>query len=163
MGPEVRIVRNLCRNPRQKIPWTPEQARKKKEQAEKFTREVLEDDDRADEIAAMSPEEYAAGRGKQINPNLGGTVKRKVRVSTQENTRTNPTVAALETATKALDKQNELQQRVRDLENELDDRDKMLDAIVDIIESDDSNYTAKERLNDIDDVFPEDEDEPGED
>jgi len=161
MGPEVRIARNLYPNPRQKIPWTAEQARKKKEQAEKFTREVLQDDDRADEIAAMSPEEYAAGRGKQINPNLGGTVKRKV--STQENTRTNPTEAALQMATKAIDKQNELQQRVRELENELDDRDKMLDAIGDIIGDEDPNYTAKERLNDIDAVFPEDEDEPGED
>jgi hypothetical protein len=161
MGPEVRIARNLYPNPRQKIPWTAEQARKKKEQAEKFTREVLEDDDRADEIAAMSPEEYAAGRGKQINPNLGGTVKRKV--STQENTRTNPTEAALQMATKAIDKQNELQQRVRELENELDDRDKMLDAIGDIIGDEDPNYRAKERLDDIDSVFPEDEDEPGED
>jgi hypothetical protein len=155
MGPVVRIVRNLSPNPRQKTPWTAEQARKKKDQAEKFTREVLEVDDRADEIAAMSPEEYAAGRGKQIN--LGGIVKRKV--GAQENTRTNPTVAALQTATKALDKQNELQQRVRDLESELDDRDKMLDAIGDIIGDEDPNYTSKQRLDDIDAVFPDDEDE----
>jgi hypothetical protein len=161
MGPVVQTVRNVYRNPRKKVSWTSEQATKKKDQAEKFTRDVVGDDVRADEIAAMSPEEYAAGRGKQINPKLGGTVKRKV--GTQENTRTNPTVAALQTATKALDKQNELQQRVRDLENELDDRDKMLDAIVDIIETDDPSYTPKARLDDIDAVFPDDEEEPGED
>jgi len=160
MGPEVRIVRNLFPNPRQKTPWTAEQARKKREQAEKFTREVLQDDARADEIAAMSPEEYAAGRGKQINPNLGGTVKRKV--STRENRGINPGVAAIQTANKVLDIHKEQQQRIRELEADLQDRDRMLDAIVDILEDEDPNYTDKARVSDIDAVFPEDEDEPGE-
>ncbi len=53
MSPLVKIYHpQKSENPRQKKPWSYEQAESRKEQAERFTREVLEDDERADEIAA---------------------------------------------------------------------------------------------------------------
>ena len=50
----VRIYNPLRLNPRKKMPWTYEEATARKEQAERFTRDVVEDDDHAGEIAAMS-------------------------------------------------------------------------------------------------------------
>ena len=76
--------------------------------------------------------------------------------------RENATIAALETATKALDKQNQLQARVRELEAEVDEQDKLLDSIIDIIDDDDPNFKPSERLEEIGDLFPEDDDDEGE-
>src|SRR5437660_11626949 len=88
----VRIYNPVSLNPRKKKPWTYQQAAARKDQAERFVRDVVEDDDRADEIAAMSVEEYATTRGKEINPNRRrNTVKRKVGTE-QQGSNIKPTV-----------------------------------------------------------------------
>ena len=167
--PTVTTVRHS--NPRKRKSWTYEQAEAKKQQAEKFTREVLEDDDRADELADMSVEDYAEERGVDLVDSEQGDsmLKRKKNgarpgTATAEpaaaDVRINPAVA-LQSAADALKEQNVLQKRVRKLEDELADRDRMLDEIVGILEDDDVEFTPEDRLEAIDKVFPED-DEKGE-
>ena len=169
-GPTVEVVRSA--NPRKKKTWTYEQAQSKKDQAERFARDVLEDDDLGDELEDSSVEEYAERRGVElVNSEKGESTMRKKNGSRSKGTtagaavaeaRENPTIAALETATKALDKQNQLQARVRELEAEVDEQDKLLDSIIDIIDDDDPNFKPSERLEEIGDLFPEDDDDEGE-
>jgi hypothetical protein len=160
--PEVRLFNPARANPRKKKPWTYDQAASRKDQAERFTRDVLEDDDRANEIAGMSAEEYAAERGKEINPKLGGTTIMRKKVSPQEG-RDNPIATALGTATRALDKQQELYRQIRKLEVELVERDARLDAIVDVVEDEDVDFEPNDRLEEIDKILGgEDEDAAGE-
>jgi len=164
----VPVVTSVRRsNPRKRKSWTYEQAESKKAQAERFTREVLEDDDRADELAEMSLEDYAADRGVELVQQGDSMITRKKNGARPSHagtgeSRENPAVAALQTATKALDQQNKLQARVRELEDEVADRDKLLDSIVDILDDDDPDYKASDKLAAIEEVFPEDDGE-GED
>jgi hypothetical protein len=48
--------------------YTLEQIAGRQAKAVRFTRSINHDPERADELEAMTPEEYAAGRGLQINP-----------------------------------------------------------------------------------------------
>jgi hypothetical protein len=147
-------------NPRRKA-WTFRQAGSRKDQAERFTRDVLEDDDRADEISAMSVEDYAEQRGvKLVDQKQGDDMIRKNNGARSGQLSTNPAAVALE----ALKGTNEATKRIRQLEQELQDakdelvgRDQMLDSIVDIIEDDDPDYNAKDRLAAIGEVFPDDD------
>jgi pyruvate/2-oxoglutarate dehydrogenase complex dihydrolipoamide acyltransferase (E2) component len=164
--PTVTPVRSC--NPRRKKVWTYEQAASRKEKAENFTRDVLEDDERADELEAMSVEDYAKERGVDLVQGDSSMITRKkngARSTSQASTgesRENPAVAALQTATKALDQQNKLQARVRELEDEVADRDRLLDSIVDILDDDDSDFKASDKIAAIEELFPEDDGE-GED
>jgi len=153
-------------NPRKGKTWTYEQAAAKKDKAEQFSRDVLEDDDLADDIAAMSVEEYAEDRGaelvKQGESMIRKNVTPRTNASTQSKTatavsRTNPAVAALQTASDALAKQNDLQAQVRDLQDELQDRDRLLDAIVDIVDDPDEDFDAQSRIEAIQDLIPDDD------
>ena len=65
MCPLVRVF-NPPKNPRKPKTWTYQQANNRKEKAERAARDLQGDDERADEIAAMSVEDYAADRGKEI-------------------------------------------------------------------------------------------------
>src|SRR5712692_6690484 len=89
------------KNPRKPKAWTYEQAQDRKEKAERAARDLQGDDERADGIAAMSVEDYAAERGKEINPKRGGRTMRK-KLSAEE-ARENPITAALNTASRAVD------------------------------------------------------------
>jgi hypothetical protein len=82
----------------------------RKEQAERFVRGVLGDDERADEIADESIEDYAERRKIHItNPQRRGT-----RMSTKQ----------------------ELQERIRELEEENEELSDQLEEIADIVSPD---------------------------
>lgn len=155
-------------NPRPKKVWTYEQAKSHKAKAEEFTRFVREDDDRADEIAEMSVEDYAAERGVELEGDTmaitkkNGTRPPKEAAAAATEVKENPAVAALQTATRALDKQNELQQQVRDQQRELDEMNEQFDSIVGILEDDDREFSAEDRLEEISKVL-DGGDEEGED
>ncbi|HEV2234787.1 MAG TPA: hypothetical protein VGV68_15460 [Terriglobia bacterium] len=80
-----------------------QQLERRKDQAVRFTREVLDDPDRAEEIEGQSLEEYAEGRHiRLLNPQGG----RKMAVSTRS---------------ELLDKIEELEQENEDLQSRLDE------------------------------------------
>jgi len=93
---------------------TRDQVEGRKEKAERFVRNVVGDDERADEIAAESPEDYAERRHFEIiNPKRSNTVAQ-------------PT-------------NKELKDRIAELENENQALCDQLDAIADIVGSDDDD------------------------
>jgi hypothetical protein len=101
------------------LPWqlegvkalTRDQLQSRKEKAERFTRDVLDDPDRADEIADESLEDYAERRGIQItNPSK----RRKAIMAT--------------TKSKA-----ELEAEIDDLRDENAELQDQLDTIADIV------------------------------
>ena len=143
----IRVYNTVSFNPRKKKPWTYKQAVARKDQAERFTRDVVEDDDRADEIAAMSVEEYATARGKEIrNPNpTGGSMQKKV--STQQRDSSNG--VALNSLTRTIEKQ---QQRIQELERENKSLQGKMDEIVDVVECDEPECTAEEHLAEIEEL-----------
>jgi hypothetical protein len=106
-------------NPKRRKPWTQRQAAARKDQAERFVRGVLEDDDRGDEIADISVEEYAEERGKELvrNPTRSKSMKRKPSPEQQQR-RENPVAKALETTTRWAEEQSDLHRRIRELEEE---------------------------------------------
>ena len=63
--------------------WTYAQAEDRKEKAERAARLLQGDDERAEQIASMSPEDYASERGTTINP-TGGQFLSSKRGSTAE-------------------------------------------------------------------------------
>jgi len=137
-------------NPKRAKPWTKRQATARKEQAERFVRDVLEDDDRADEIGDMTVEEYAAERGKELAPNPARRKPMKRKSSPgQQQPRENPVEKALETTTKLAQEQSELYLRVRELEKENESLQDKLDEIADIVECDDAECNAEDHLEDI--------------
>ena len=95
---------------------THEQVEGRKEKAERFLRTVLGDDERADEVAAESAEDYARRHFEIINPKASNTMAAKK----------NPTV-------------KDLQDRIVELEDENQDLSDQLDAIADIVGSDDDD------------------------
>ncbi len=137
-APRGKPVRIFNPPSKKKVPWTYGQAEARKAQAERFTREILGDDDRADEIAAMSPPEYASQRGKEVNPQLGGTMKNKV--STHEEARDNPVALA----TRALNRQQELYEQLDNVRCEKQELLNKLSAIRDVIECDDPECTRED-------------------
>jgi hypothetical protein len=86
---------------------TREQLEGRKERAERFTRDVLEDPERADEISDESLESYAEGRGIELSNPME---KRTVRVW-------NPTKRRIRTEM-ARRSREELEDRVAELEAE---------------------------------------------
>jgi predicted RNase H-like nuclease (RuvC/YqgF family) len=151
-------------NPKRRKPWTQRQAAARKDQAERFVRDVLEDDDRADEIADMSVEEYAAERGKELvpNPTRRKSVKRKTSPE-QLQPRENPVQKALETTTKLADENTDLYRRIRELETKKEALQDKLDEIADIVECDDSNCNAEDHLEDIAEIVAKGSRDEGED
>ena len=152
-------------NPKRKKPWTQRQAAARKDQAERFVRDVLEDDDRADEIAGLSVGEYAAERGKELAPNptrRRKPMKRKTSPE-QQQPRDNPVAKALETTTKLADEQSDLYRRIRALKTENESLQDKLDEITDIVECDDSDCSAEDHLEDIAEIVAKGNRDTGED
>jgi len=158
----IRVLNPI--NPKRRKPWSQRQAAARKDQAEKFVRDVLEDDDRADEIADMSVEEYAAERGKELvpNPTRRKSMKRKTSPE-QQQPRENPVEKALETTTKLADENADLNRRIRELEKENESLQDKLDEVTDIVECDDSDCTAEDHLEDIAEIVAKGSRETGED
>jgi len=152
-------------NPKRKKPWTQRQAAARKDQAERFVRDVLEDDGRADEIADMSVVEYASERGKELAPNpvrRRKPMKRKTSPNHGQ-PRDNPVAKALETTTKLAEEQSDLYRRIRALETENKSLQEKLDEIVDIVECDDSECSAEDHLEDIAELVAKGNRDTGED
>jgi hypothetical protein len=132
MCPTVRVF-----NPtplRNGKPWTVQQAAAKRDLAERFTRDVLENDDRADEIAALTPEEYAAQRGRQVNPNSqrkrGRTsMQRKV---TQVRPADNPGVLFGRAAERAMKREDATRKENQELKASVEALQDKLEEIADI-------------------------------
>jgi hypothetical protein len=151
---------------------TREQVAGRKDKAERFVRDVLGDDDRADEIADESVEDYADRRKIQIadNPH-GGTMtvrtsnprgkKSVVQMKTDNGTSRIANAGEIQVAAEHLNELNDLQR-----ENEvLQDR---LDKIADLASApnDEESETDEERkakLNEILDVAAPGEEDESED
>ncbi len=88
--------------------FTREQLQSRKDKAVRFTRDVLEDDDRADEIENESLEDYAERRGFTI---------------------TNPS----KRNRKKMSTKRELEQQIEELEDENQELQDQLDAVADIV------------------------------
>ncbi len=164
---EIRVYNPI--NPRRKKPWTYQQAEARKAQAVRFVRDVLEDDDRADELAAMSAEDYAAERGKEIAPNpRGDSMKKKVSIEHSQ-ARENPINRALETTTRLAEQQGDLYRRIHELETDNASLREKLDEIDDILDCDDPDCSLEDHLEQIAEVVrkagddTEEDDDAGED
>jgi hypothetical protein len=112
---------------------TRQQLERRKAQAVRFTRDVREDDDRADEIEDESLEDYAQDRRIKLSNPKGA---RKMAVQTRR----------------------ELLERISELESENEDLQSRLDEISDIISDNDDNADADEDP----DSGEEEEDDQGE-
>ena len=114
---------------------TRDQLQSRKEKAVRFTRDVLADPDRADEIADERLEDYAQRRKIElINPHR------------------RTTVIMAETRTRA-----ELEAEVADLREENQELRDQLDAVADIVSPDDEN--GDEEADDDSDEEDEEEDD----
>ena len=154
---EVRIF-NPARpmiNPSRAKPWTEKQAETKKDQAERFERDVLEDDDRADEIADMSVAEYAESRHKEIVPNpRRRSVKRKSKYTTRDDDDSLQTNANLAVSnSKLADQQRVLLERVDGLEAEKQKLQDKIDEALDIARCNDPDCDIQDHLDDIIDTL----------
>src|SRR5271169_2839814 len=101
---------------------TRQQLERRKAQAVRFTRDVREDDDRADEIEDESLEDYAQDRHIKLANPKGGS---KMPVLTRR----------------------ELQDRITELEAENEDLQSRLDEISDIISDNDDGGTDEDTDN----------------
>src|SRR5207302_9649907 len=117
-----------------------------------------------DEIAAMSVEEYATTRGKEINPNRRrNTVKRKVGTE-QQGSNIKPTVL-LAREDKLRKENDELKRKVESFKDKLDEIADVASASPNDSEEEDE---LKEKLNTIldlaapDSVYDEDDDDENE-
>jgi hypothetical protein len=105
--------------------WTDKQAAAAKDLAEIYAREVLEDDDRADDIAAMTPAEYAAEQLQKVNPTRRmNSMKRKVRTNQQ-------TVTGAAIAQPSAD-QDKLRRENARLKKKIESMQDTLDEIADV-------------------------------
>lgn len=96
---------------------TREQLQARKEKAERFTRDVRDDPDRADEIAGEDLESYAARRKIQlVNPHRRKNTMARQRLSREE-----------------------LEDRVAELQAENEDLQSQLEEIADIVSPDEEN------------------------
>jgi hypothetical protein len=116
---------------------TREQVQSRKDKAVRFTRDVLGDPDRADEIADESLESYAERRGFTI---------------------TNPGRENRNVATK-----RELEQQVQELEEENQELQDQLDVIADIVSADDEDSDTDDDGCDDEDGDETGEDEDNQD
>lgn len=104
--------------PRKPKALTREQLHSRKDKAVRFTRDVVGDADRADEIASESLDDYAAHRRIQLtNPRRRPLMARK----TIEDYR---------------DENKDLKQQIRDLEDEKETLNDKLDAVADALDTD---------------------------
>jgi len=157
MAPEVRVHNPTTSNPKGSKPWTEKQAAARKDQAEKFTRDVVEDDERADEIADMSPAEYAAQRGKQVvsTPRRrNNQMKRKSSSSGSGSNGDNDMIRinahqAVQN-TKLMDQNQGLQAQVTKLQAKNKSLQRKINEIQDLTEADDD---PDDLLQDIQDVI----------
>lgn len=113
---------------------TRDQLQSRKEKAVRFVRDVLQDPERADEIADESLEHYAE--------------RRKITLANPSNKRNN------HMATK-----RELEEQVRELEDENQDLQDRLDAVADLVSGSDSDEDEEDREEDDNDDSDEEEDE----
>ena len=143
-------------NPRKKKNWTYEQAESRKDKAERFTRDVLEDDARADELAEMSVEDYAEERGRELVDGSDSEQGDDSMIKRKNGTKSGVLATPKVLQNSALELAKTLKEELDDAKDELRDRDSMLDAIVDM-EDDDPAYTPQAKLDDINAVFPDDD------
>jgi hypothetical protein len=140
-------------NPKKRKTWTHARAQDRKEKAEWAARELQGDDERGDEIAEMSVEEYAESRGVEIvndNPCRGENHMMKKRVSAYASSGQasgiNPTVV--------LAREGKLRQQIDELKKENESLQEKLDAVQEIVECDDDvECTAEDHLEEIADVL----------
>lgn len=160
--PRIRVFNPSAHNPGERVnprrakPWTEKQAADRKDKDERFERDVLEDDDRADEIADMTPEEYAEERGKEIieNPQRSrSSMKRKSKPQDDDS-------AAFQTNAKLAVSNDRLTDQLEDKQEEIDKLtaknkalQSKLDEINDIVSCNDPECTAQEHLDDIADLI----------
>lgn len=131
------LVANKRRHTRPMKEWTLRQAETAKRRAERFLRDVLIDDIRADEVSAESIEDYAARRGFTIvesNPTRLGT-------------------PIMQNMTKA-----EMAERIEELENELDEANDKLSTIGEIL-GDEEDETEEDESEDDESEEDESDDE----
>lgn len=140
----MRIHNPVSTNPRKKKPWTYQHAAARKDQAERFVRDVLEDDDRADEIADMSTEEYAGQRGKELAPNPRRRKSMRKKVSTEQQQAINPV--------EFLEREDKLREQIDKLKEEKESLQDRLDQIGDIVQCDDDDCDDADHLDAIEDV-----------
>src|SRR5215469_8009245 len=158
---EVRVfnpARPLLINPRRAKPWTEKQAAARKDQAENFVRDVLEDDDRADEISGMSVADYAAERGKELvsNPRRRNNKMRRKGISraVTDDDGSLQTNAKLAVANNKLaDQQKDLLDRIDSLQAKNKELQSKLDEIDDVVNCNDPECNAEEHVADVQDIL----------
>lgn len=124
---------------RQPKALTREQLQSRKDKAVRFTRDVVGDADRADEIASESLEDYAERRHIQLsNPRREPTMARK-------------TVADYRAELK------ELKEQVRDLEDENESLQGQLDQVADIVGGEDEDDDEEDDEDEEEEEEEEDE------
>ena len=138
-------------NPRKRKQWTRQQARAAKDLAEIYAHEVLQDDDRADEIADMTPEEYAAKQGAEISEaRRSNSMQRKVRTNQQQVTGAGGAAIAQAPATQdKLRKENDrLKKKIESMQDTLDEIADVASASPNSSGDDDPDQLA-EKLNTV--------------
>lgn len=147
---------------------TRDQLESRKEKAVRFVRDVLGDDDRADEIAEESLEDYANRRKIQILKNpIGGNMARIRPANINPTRSSNPRRPAIQP--NPASGRAELLARIRELEQENDELQDKLEKVAELAEApeDDREETQNDlvdKLNEIIDLIDvDDEDSEGND
>ena len=145
---------------------TRKQLESRKEKAERFVRDVLDDSERADEIADESLEDYAEGRKIQIAENpRGGNMAARIRTFNSQRIN-NPRPQARQENPQT--GRSELLARIRELQKENDQLQDKLDKVADLAAApedgrDEEHDELVDALNEIIDVVAPSEDEEDED
>ena len=125
-----------CHTPGVK-PLTRDQLESRKEKAVRFTRDILGDPDRADEIEAESLEDYAERRKVKLT----NSFKRRTAIMARGKTKA------------------ELEDRIGELEQENQELQDQLDAVADIVAPADDDEDEEDDDSDSDDTGDDDEDD----
>ena len=141
------------------------QAATHKDLAEKHARLVLEDDERGDELAEQTPEDFARSRHKEIVPNpRRKNMRTNARKSGNGNgigsnrsnpSRINQAAGASDPRLVAdlLDDIGELKAQNKKLQSQLDDAEDRLDQIDDVVSCNDTGCNAEDHLSDVRDIL----------
>ncbi|MEN6537304.1 MAG: hypothetical protein ABFD89_26870, partial [Bryobacteraceae bacterium] len=111
-----------------------EQVERTKEKAVRFVRDVLGDDERADEIEAESPQEYAERKRIEIVTNPRKETRQMARATRS----TTPT-------------RDELKDRIEELESENQELQEKLDSIAEVLDEEEQSDDEDDDSEDEDD------------
>lgn len=138
---------------------TYEKAAARKDQAERFVRDVVGDDERADEIAEESVEDYAERRRIQIQNPQGKERRQSMRLSSRRYRNTAGGTGDIGTRLEELENRNrELEEENEELSAENERLQSRLDDIVNIASPDDGQ-DDDDQDDDQDDDDQDDDDE----